>query len=163
MKNGSSKTTGVFKAADVSKGSFWKIKKMEEMSYDEWESLCDGCSRCCLHKIEEEGAAGIVYTHIVCRYMDMESCRCNVYKLRSRLVPDCVTLKPPDLDRLSWLPQTCAYRLIFEGKDLMWWHPLVSGNPATVFEAGISVRGRVLSEEYVHPDGWYEHVIDWVD
>ena len=142
---------------------FWKVKPLAEMTVAEWESLCDGCSRCCLHKMEDDETGELYYTRIVCRYMDMETCCCTEYDRRTILVPTCLKLYPHNLKDLYFLPLTCAYRLLSEGRDLAWWHPLVSGDPESVHAAGISVRGRVLSEEYVHPDGWDEHVIEWWD
>ena len=125
---------------------FWKTKRLEEMSPDEWESLCDGCARCCLAKLEDEDTGEIAYTNVACRLLDMGSCQCTRYPERSRYVPDCITLTPDNVDRLPWMPSTCAYRLVAEGKDLPAWHPLVSGDPQSVHWAGISVRGRVVPE-----------------
>lgn len=142
---------------------FWKRKTLAEMNREEWESLCDGCAKCCLHKLEDEDSGEVYYTKVVCRFMDAETCRCTEYRDRNTLVPTCVWLRPEDVDEFHWLPSTCAYRLIAEGKPLEWWHPLVSGSSDTVHEAGVSVRGRVLSEEYVHPDGFEEHIIHWVE
>lgn len=142
---------------------FWERKSLEEMSPEEWESLCDGCAKCCLHKLEDEDTGEVYYTKVVCRYMDAETCRCTEYQDRNTLVPMCVWLRPENVSEFHWLPSTCAYRLIAEGKPLEWWHPLVSGSQETVHEAGVSVRGRVLSEEYVHPDGLEEHIIHWVE
>jgi len=142
---------------------FWQRKSLAEMTRKEWESLCDGCAKCCLHKLEDEDTGEVYYTKVVCRYMDQETCRCTEYRDRNTLVPACVWLRPEDVDEFHWLPSTCAYRLIAEGKPLEWWHPLVSGSADTVHEAGVSVRGRVLSEEYVHPDGFEEHIIHWVE
>ncbi len=142
---------------------FWQTKKLDEMTQSEWESLCDGCAKCCLHKIEDEDTQDIFYTKIHCRYMNTDSCRCTVYQVRHHRVPNCVWLRPEDVAVFHWLPSTCAYRLVAEGKPLEWWHPLVSGDVNTVHEAGISIKNRSLSEEYVHPDGWVEHVIHWVE
>ena len=126
---------------------FWKTKDLEEMSDSEWESLCDGCGLCCLNKLEDEDTGDIHYTRAACKYLDIGACRCKDYVNRSDNVADCVTLTPQRLHRLPWLPGTCAYRLVAAGDDLAWWHPLVSGDPETVHRAGISVRGRVVSEE----------------
>jgi uncharacterized cysteine cluster protein YcgN (CxxCxxCC family) len=116
------------------------------MTPAEWEALCDGCGRCCLHKLEDEDTGEVVYTNVACRLFDDAVCRCTRYEERKRLVPDCVVLRPDNLADLPWMPDTCAYRLLFEGRDLMWWHPLVSGDPETVREAGISMAGRTISE-----------------
>jgi uncharacterized cysteine cluster protein YcgN (CxxCxxCC family) len=141
---------------------FWKRKSLWEMTCDEWESLCDGCSKCCLQKVEYEDTGEVYYTRVVCRYMDQKTCRCTRYEQRTQLVPDCLKLEPENVRQIHFLPRTCAYRLIAETQDLEWWHSLVSGDPDTVHEAGISVRGKVLSEEYVHPEGLEEHIIEWV-
>ena len=137
-------------------------KDLGRMSRQEWEQLCDGCARCCLHKVEFEDTGEIVYTRIVCRYLDPQSCRCRVYSKRTCLVPACHRLTPDNLDEVYFMPETCAYRLLAQGQELPSWHPLVSGDSATVHSAGISVRGRVVSEEDVASDDWEAHVVDWV-
>lgn len=141
---------------------FWETKALNEMTGEEWESLCDGCAKCCLHKLEDEDTGDIYYTKVVCRYMD-EQCRCTEYQRRNELVPNCVWLKPEDVEEFHWLPSTCAYRLVAENKPLPDWHPLISGNAQSVHRAGVSIKGRALSEEYVHPDGMEEHIIHWVE
>jgi len=125
--------------------AFWRTKKLADMSKAEWESLCDGCGKCCLHKIRETSGA-LKLTNVACRLLDIESCRCNNYPRRKALVPDCVVLTPASLQTIDWLPETCAYRLLRDGEDLPHWHPLVSNNPATVHDAGCSVRGTCISE-----------------
>ena len=141
---------------------FWKTKSLAEMSEGEWESLCDGCGRCCLVKLEDEDDGKIHFTHIGCRLLDGETCRCRDYENRSARVDDCVRLTPDNLASLNWLPPTCAYRLLANGGDLYWWHPLVSGDPETVHAAGISVRGRVrFSEDQVADDDLEKHVVSW--
>ncbi len=142
---------------------FWVNKSLTEMTREEWESLCDGCAKCCLQKLEDEDTGKVYYTKVVCRYLDEKLCRCSHYQERNNLVPTCVWLRPEDVAEFHWLPTTCAYRLIAEGQDLPAWHHLVSGSRDTVHEAGISVRGRVLNEEFVHPDGLEEHIIHWVE
>ena len=142
---------------------FWKEKSLTEMSRQEWESLCDGCARCCLHKLEDEDSGEVHYTSVVCKYLDESTCRCTSYQDRHSLVPDCVWLTPDTVEAFRWLPTTCAYRLVAEGKDLAWWHPLVSGRAESVQEAGISVRGKCISEEHVHPDNFEENIIRWVE
>ena len=129
------------------------------MNKAEWESLCDGCARCCLNKLENETTGEIQYTDVACRLLDLELCRCVSYDDRKRFVPDCQILNIKSIKRLTWLPSTCAYRLLDEGKDLHWWHPLVSGDPETVSEAGISVRGRVVSER--DTDDLEGRVVGW--
>jgi uncharacterized cysteine cluster protein YcgN (CxxCxxCC family) len=141
---------------------FWKAKSLEEMTVDEWESLCDGCARCCLVKLEDEDTGEIHFTDIGCALLDANACRCRDYTSRTRRVPDCVRLTPAAVRTLSWLPSTCAYRLVSEGKNLPDWHPLVSGSPQSVVEAGVSVRGRVFaSEDDVAQDSWPERIVLW--
>jgi uncharacterized cysteine cluster protein YcgN (CxxCxxCC family) len=140
---------------------FWKTRPLHEMSPAEWESLCDGCAQCCLAKVEDIDTGDVHYTDVVCRYLDTEACRCTAYSERTKLVPECVKLTPDNLGQLSWMPETCAYRLLYEGKPLPDWHPLVSGNDTSVHEAGISVRGRCISEEFVHEDDLVGRIIDW--
>ncbi len=142
---------------------FWKTRAMAEMSPSEWESLCDGCARCCLHKLEDEDTGDVYYTSVVCRYLDQDACRCSDYENRNKNVPNCVHLTPERVDEFAWLPTTCAYRLVAEGADLPWWHPLVSGSRETVHQAGISVTGKVVDERNVHPDGYEELIIRWVE
>lgn len=138
---------------------FWKTKSLEEMTGEEWESLCDGCGRCCLHKLRDEGTERLSFTNVACRLLDLKSCRCSHYTDRARLVADCVSLTPETVRAVDWLPPSCAYRLLAEGKDLAWWHPLVSGDPKTVHEAGVSVRGRAVSERRAGPLEHY--IVDW--
>jgi uncharacterized protein len=142
---------------------FWRRKTLEEMSRDEWESLCDGCGRCCLNKLEDDESAAVTfYTDVGCRLLDGDSCRCRNYKDRLQLVDDCVRLTPQNLNRIKWLPPSCAYVLLAEGRDLYWWHPLVSGDPETVHAAGVSVRGRVQASELDVPDHELEnHIVSW--
>jgi len=142
---------------------FWEQKSLAEMTNSEWESLCDGCAKCCLHKLEDEHSGEVFYTKVRCRYMIEESCRCSDYENRTVIVPDCIELQPQDLADYHWLPATCAYRLLAEGKPLYDWHPLLSGDPESVHEAGISIRGRAISDEFVHPDGYDEHIVNWVE
>lgn len=142
---------------------FWE-KDLVELSDDEWEALCDGCGRCCLKKLQDESDEAIYWTRIVCRYFDEPSHRCNCYADRERLVPECLNVKRMNIVKnLHWMPSTCAYRLRAEGKPLAEWHPLISGSRRQIEEAGIAIGGQVLSEEYVHPDGYQEHIIKWVE
>lgn len=129
------------------------------MTRSEWESLCDHCGQCCLHKLEDVDSGSVLYTSIVCQYMDLDSCHCTCYTDRTSRVPDCVQLTPDLIGQLAWLPDTCAYRLVAEGKDLLPWHPLVSGESDTVHLAGISIRGVAIPENCVHPDELMEYMV----
>ena len=141
---------------------FWRRKRMSEMSQREWESLCDGCGRCCLNKLTDIDTGETVYTSVGCKLLDDQTCRCRDYAHRQAKVDDCVRLTPRNVKRLTWLPPTCAYRLVAEGKDLAWWHPLKSGRKETVHEAGISVRGRVAANEKNVPDEeLVEYIVSW--
>jgi uncharacterized cysteine cluster protein YcgN (CxxCxxCC family) len=141
---------------------FWRRKAMSEMTRAEWESLCDGCGRCCLNKLTDIDTGETVFTSVGCRLLDAGACRCRDYSHRQARVKDCVRLTPRNVKRLTWLPPTCGYRLVAEGKDLAWWHPLVSGRAETVHEAGISVRGRVAANEKDVPDARLEdYIVAW--
>ena len=138
---------------------FWKRKSLAQMSKPEWESLCDGCGMCCTNKLEYEGTGEIVQTDTCCKLLDPRTARCRDYKNRKKIVPDCIKLTPKIVARMDWLPKTCAYRLVHFGQDLYWWHPLISGDPETVHQAGISARGRVIPEDQVEDIS--ERVVDW--
>jgi len=128
------------------KKPFWKTKKFAQMSKDEWESLCDGCGLCCLHKLEDADSGDVSYTNVACRLLDTQTCRCKKYADRKKLVPDCIILTPEEVSKFQWLPETCAYRLIAEDKPLYSWHPLLTGSAFSVHEAGISIIGNLISE-----------------
>ena len=140
---------------------FWEQKSLSQMTEREWESLCDGCALCCLIKLEDADTQRIAYTDIACKLLDSGACRCTDYKNRQHTVPDCITLSTKNVKSLKWMPATCAYRLIAEEKKLAWWHPLVSGDPNTVHQAGISVRGRVIPEQ--RGDDPEDRIINWVN
>ena len=142
---------------------FWETKTLDEMNQEEWEALCDGCGRCCLLKIEDIDSGETWYTNVVCQYHDDKNCCCTRYEDRSLLVPDCIKVTPDVARTEKWLPDTCAYRLLAEGKPLFDWHPLISGDPDSVREADITITGKVVSEEYVHPDELNEHLVNWFD
>jgi uncharacterized cysteine cluster protein YcgN (CxxCxxCC family) len=131
---------------------FWKTLSLDAMTREQWESLCDGCGRCCLQKFQDPKTGKITYTWVSCYLLDTLACCCTKYDQRTTLVPDCLVLIPEKIPRLRWLPRTCAYRLLFEGKELAAWHPLVSGDPDSVHRAGISVRDKAISEVHIHPD-----------
>lgn len=153
-------TSGNSPATD-NEAPFWRRKMLAEMTQEEWESLCDGCGKCCLLKLEEVTTGEVSYTEVACRLLDLGSCRCTRYSMRKQLVSECAHLSPETVATFSWLPSTCAYRLISEGEDLPWWHPLVSGDPETVHQAGISVRGRVIPEKQVDEDDLEDHIVTW--
>ena len=142
---------------------FWNSKALIDMTRDEWESLCDGCGRCCLHKLEDIDTGLVFYTNVVCHLFNEESCRCHDYSHRAQKVKDCLVLSPTSESQFSWLPQSCAYRRLAEGKSLEWWHPLISGRQETVREASISVQGRTVCETSVAPDELEDHIISWID
>lgn len=141
--------------------NFWQEKSLDKLTRKEWESLCDGCARCCLVKLEDEDTSEIFYTDVVCVLLDLEKCRCSDYSNRHARVADCIKLTPESLSNIDWLPATCGYRLIAEGKDLYWWHPLVSGDEMTVHYSGIGVRGRCIPEAEVAEDDLVEHMVTW--
>ena len=143
----------------MAEAPFWEAKRLDELSAEQWEALCDGCGRCCLHKLRHEDDGSLSYTNVACRLLDLHGCRCGDYARRQREVPDCVALTRETLAEIDWLPPTCAYRLRAAGKKLAWWHPLVSGDPETVHAAGVSVRGRAVSEE--RSGTLEDHVVDW--
>lgn len=128
---------------------FWERKALAAMSRSEWESLCDGCGKCCLHKLEDEETGEVYPTNVACRLLDRRASRCSDYRHRRALVPDCVRLDPAKLDALDWLPSTCAYRLLRDGLPLPDWHHLVSGDAEAVHRAGQSTRGWTVSEDEV--------------
>ena len=141
---------------------FWRTKALHEMTSVEWESLCDGCARCCLVKLEDEDTGEVAYTDVSCTLLDAGACRCRDYAERQARMPDCVGLTPNIVSGLGWLPSTCAYRHLAQGEDLPWWHPLVSGHPETVHAAGVSVRDRVAGpEEDFTLAELLNRVVDW--
>lgn len=139
--------------------AFWREKRLTEMSPEEWESLCDGCGRCCLEKLEDPDTGEIAHTNVACGLLDLETCRCSNYAERHRFMPDCVPLDHTNVGELKWMPSTCAYRLLAEGKDLPAWHPLITGDPESVVRAGISVKGRVVSVNDV--EDIEDHIVEW--
>lgn len=141
---------------------FWKTKTLEEMSPAEWESLCDGCGKCCLAKLEDEDTGEIHWTSVGCRLFDGATCRCTDYPNRLQKVPDCIGLTPEKVRSLSWLPSTCGYRLVAQGRDLFAWHPLRSGRSESVHEAGISMRGRLtaVETELAEPEDYFDHMLE---
>ncbi|MDZ4094722.1 MAG: YcgN family cysteine cluster protein [Paracoccaceae bacterium] len=140
---------------------FWETVSLNNMSPAEWEALCDGCGKCCLNKIEFEDTNEVAFTRVACKLLDGDTCRCTRYETRRQFVPDCVQISPSTLPRIAyWMPRTCAYRLLFEGKKLHNWHPLISGDPETVHDVGVSVRGWTVSELTVPEEDWEDHIIE---
>ncbi|HXH04699.1 MAG TPA: YcgN family cysteine cluster protein [Candidatus Competibacteraceae bacterium] len=131
---------------------FWRRKRLDELSQEEWESLCDGCGRCCLHKLEDADSGELYQTNVACKLLDLHACRCRHYGCRRHYVPDCIRLSPALVPQLPWLPETCAYRRLSRGQDLPSWHPLITGDPESVHRAGVSVRGWAISESEVDGD-----------
>ena len=145
----------------MSKQPFWERKTLEEMTAQEWESLCDGCGKCCMNKLEDWDTGEIYWTNIACELFDCETCQCSDYENRAEKVPDCIQLTPEKIAKISWLPPTCAYRLVREGVGLYWWHPLVSGDSKTVHQAGISTRGRAIEDTGIKPEEYEDYLVEW--
>lgn len=139
---------------------FWATKRLSDMSKAEWESLCDGCGRCCLVKLEDDDTGDIHLTRLSCRLLDVKTCRCSSYETRFEKMADCVEITRKKIAKIKWLPTTCAYRVLAEGRDLAWWHPLVSGDPETVHQAGISVRSLAMTEARVREENYGRYIID---
>ena len=148
--------------ADQLRSQFWEMP-LKELNNYEWEQLCDGCGRCCLKKLIDEESGEVVWTRVICRFFEQESSRCRCYSQRTQLVPACLNVRAMDIESTEWMPPSCAYRLRCQGKPLYDWHPLIAETRDKMRQAGISVDAKVISEEYVHPDGYHEHVIRWVD
>ncbi|WP_417473147.1 YcgN family cysteine cluster protein [Leisingera sp.] len=140
---------------------FWEKKPLSELNQKEWEALCDGCGKCCLNKLEDEETGEVALTRVACRLLDDATCRCSQYPIRHQFVPECIVLKPDNLDTHAyWMPETCAYRLLWQGKPLPEWHPLLTGTPESVHAAGVSVRGWTVSEFETPEDEWEDHIIE---
>lgn len=140
---------------------FWENIPMTKMTNKEWEALCDGCGKCCLNKLEDEDTGEVALTRVACRLLDDASCLCAHYENRHQFVPDCIVLKPETIEsHMYWLPQTCGYRLIYEGNPLHDWHPLISGTAQSVHDAGISVQGGTVSEFDTPFEDWEDHIIE---
>ncbi len=141
--------------------AFWESKSLIDMDAAEWESLCDGCGRCCLMKLEDSDTGEVFYTNVTCKLLDTDTCRCGDYTNRKQRVPACFVLDADSLSDLSYLPPTCAYRLLSTGKPLPDWHPLITGTPDSGHQAGISVRGKVVSERYVDESELQDRIVSW--
>ncbi len=141
---------------------FWEEKTLEQMTKKEWESLCDGCGKCCLLKFEDEDDGSISFTNIICAQFSTIQCGCSVYSRRQQVVSDCIKLSPENIASVSALPQSCAYRRLANKKKLPKWHPLLTGSREAMVRGGHAVDGRVVNEQHIHPDEVEEHIIRWV-
>ncbi|MCB1335514.1 MAG: YcgN family cysteine cluster protein [Roseivivax sp.] len=140
---------------------FWERKRLDQLTPREWEALCDGCGKCCLNKLEDEDTGEVALTRVACRLFDDTTCRCAQYDIRHQFVPECIVMTPATLElHMYWLPQTCAYRLMYEGQPLFSWHPLISGNADSVHDAGVSMQGRTVAEFEIDEDDWEDHIIE---
>lgn len=137
---------------------FWRVKPLCSLTAAEWEALCDGCAKCCVIRLRDVDTDAVYATNVACRLLDRQTCRCTDYDNRSERAPACVRLTPENLEELEWMPRTCAYRLVAEGRELYDWHPLISGDPESVHAAGMSVRGATVCETMVDEDDLHEHV-----
>lgn len=147
----------------MTEANFWETKTLGSLSLEEWESLCDGCGKCCLHKLEDEDTDEVYYTNIACRLLDTHSCQCKDYPSRLQHVPECLHLTPAKTAEFEWLPSSCAYRLVANGQPLAAWHPLLSGSTESIHRVGMSVRGRVIAEIKVAEENYEDHIVTWVD
>ena len=140
---------------------FWETKKLEQMNKAEWEAVCDGCGKCCLNKLEDEDTGEVAMTRVACRLLDNDTCLCAQYPIRHQFVPECIVLTPKTLqDNLYWLPKTCGYRLLHEGRELYDWHPLIAGNSEAIHESGVTMQGRTVPEFEIHEDDWEDYIIE---
>jgi uncharacterized cysteine cluster protein YcgN (CxxCxxCC family) len=140
---------------------FWETVPLKDMTRTEWEALCDGCGKCCLNKLEDADTGEVVLTRVACRLLDDDTCRCTQYDIRHQFVPECIVLKPGNIDKnLYWMPETCAYKLLWTGQKLYDWHPLISGDADSVHRAGVSVQGMTVPEFEVGEDDWEDHLIE---
>lgn len=147
----------------LSTDRFWETKTLDTLTAEEWEAVCDGCAKCCLYKIEDVDSGSVQYTNVACRMLDIDACRCKIYEHRFEAIKDCVSVTPQMVREVDWLPESCAYRRLAEGRGLAWWHPLVSGDPETVRQAGVSVCGKIVPEINVDLYALEDRVVDWFD
>jgi uncharacterized cysteine cluster protein YcgN (CxxCxxCC family) len=140
---------------------FWEKYPMNRLSQAEWEALCDGCGKCCLNKLEDDETGEVALTRIACRLLDDSTCLCGQYATRHQFVPECIVLTPANMDKNAyWMPETCAYKLLWQGKRLYDWHPLISGDPQSVHDAGVSVQGITIPEFEVPEEDWEDYIIE---
>jgi uncharacterized cysteine cluster protein YcgN (CxxCxxCC family) len=140
--------------------NFWETKKLAEMTAEEWELLCDNCGKCCLHKLEDGGTGEVAFTSVACRLINLNTCRCTRYNERIKLVAECLDIRKLDIEKYNWLPSTCAYRLLNEGRELSAWHPLLSGSPSSVKRAGVSISSYAIKESRAMD--LEDHIIEWL-
>jgi len=140
---------------------FWENVALNKMTPQEWEALCDGCGKCCLNKLEDEDTGHVALTRVACRLLDDATCHCSQYDIRKQLVPECIVMTPTNLDTHAyWMPDTCAYRLLWQGRTLFDWHPLISGDPETVHQAGVTLRNQTVPEFEIPQDEWEDYIIE---
>lgn len=140
---------------------YWETTHPDRMTQAEWEALCDGCGKCCLNKLEDEDTGEVALTRVACRLLDDATCLCSQYKTRHQFVPECIVLSPKNLEKnLYWMPETCAYKLVWNGQPLHDWHPLISGDPETVHRAGVSMRDQTVSEYEIADEDWEDYIIE---
>jgi len=143
------------------RAKFWEKVPLGKMTPKEWEALCDGCGKCCLNKLEDGDTGEVALTRVACRLLDDETCKCGQYDIRKQFVPECIVMTPSNIaDHAYWMPQTCAYRLLFDGQPLPKWHPLLTGTDQSVHDAGVSVQGKTVPEFEVPEEDWEDHIID---
>ncbi len=141
--------------------NFWEKVPLNKMTRPEWEALCDGCGKCCLNKLEDEDTGQVALTNVACRLLDDQTCQCSQYPIRHNFVPECIVLSPDNMEQnLYWMPETCAYKLMWNGHPLPDWHPLKTGDPESVHKAGVSMRGRTVPEFEVDDEEWEDHIIE---
>lgn len=154
-----SELTFMQQSEPVQNAPFWQVKSLQQMTTAEWESLCDGCGKCCLNKLIDEDTEELVFTNVACNLLNTKTCQCSDYGNRFKKEPDCLQITHDKIAEFNWLPSTCAYRLLAEGQSLPEWHPLITGSRSAMHQAGQSVRGKVIHE--VHAGDWADHIITW--
>ncbi|PHS17522.1 MAG: hypothetical protein COA86_09525 [Kangiella sp.] len=139
---------------------FWETIPFDQLDQKQWESLCDGCGQCCAHKLQDDETEEVFLTNVVCQYLDHQTCHCSVYENRHQYVPDCIKITPENAKTLNWIPETCAYRLVANGKPLPEWHPLVVGDRASTKQANMTILNKVISEEDVEMDDLEDYLVE---
>ena len=141
--------------------NFWETKNLIDMNENEWESLCDKCGKCCVIKLEDFDTQEVHYTNVSCKLLCEKSASCKNYENRKSIVPDCIILSPDNLKDLKWMPETCAYKLLNEGKELPYWHPLLSGNDKEIVNSGNSVKNKVTNENIIKIKDLPDYIFNW--